>query len=451
LTLEEVQSAVMSFADRYVASVVDASDRAADAAASPELTLFALRNKSDTALAAYTIASGPNPVVALLDMTVLVSLKRIVMDDHWLGVFGGEALRPVAEVYTRSEADIWLLARELLDEAQAADLRGLIAQWRRDNPEQRFVNSVRFSNFDIYRNRAPVAASRGPRSIFALLFVDPLANLDPTTRELARLREMTEREAYFFERLPQVLTFMTAHAVSDYIDQPRIRELLDEIGRFTAATDRFASSAEAIAAQVSAAEGGLVSRLGVEAAAQREAAVEHLAGVVEAQRRALVDDVARLIERERRAIAGELESQGEQAGALLRDVRETSAAVNELATSVREVIGAAERLGASTRPEAGAPPARPFDVREYQAAAESLSHAARDIRAAIESLDATLARRADLPLESTAIGAAAERFDASLDAAINAAFYRLLALLAIALLGVAVIRLWTARRGSASA
>jgi hypothetical protein len=107
--LVEVQESLLRFADEYSMRMVGGVDnlrRGTDALSPAEVLQLKIAIGSET----WSIASGPNAVADLLDMTVFVTVMRMTLEDYWQPkVFGKSALPMLA--YSRSaEADIWKLA-----------------------------------------------------------------------------------------------------------------------------------------------------------------------------------------------------------------------------------------------------------------------------------------------------------------------------------------------------
>src|SRR5215208_646386 len=80
--LQEVQLKVMRYADDYSARITDPLEALNVQSASPEERLIAHDWRIQESTAAYTIASGPNPVINALDMIVLATLSRMVVEDY---------------------------------------------------------------------------------------------------------------------------------------------------------------------------------------------------------------------------------------------------------------------------------------------------------------------------------------------------------------------------------
>ncbi len=115
--------------------------------------------------AALDIAVGSAPVVDLLDMLTLVSLGRGAMGQRWNAPKWGDAAFGVAEAFRTSMDDIWAVAAGLLSSEVEAELRQVIGEWQRENPDNDDVTAVRLSAYAKYRQ----GSSGNTTGLFALL------------------------------------------------------------------------------------------------------------------------------------------------------------------------------------------------------------------------------------------------------------------------------------------
>ncbi len=442
---DELQSAAMSFADRYVSVIADACDRSAKLTESPEQTLWLQRYKADTALAAFTIASGPSSSVAVLDLTSVVTLRRMLLDEYWVNQFPPGTIDPLLTASRAADKDVWKLVGGLMSSQQLTDLRSLIDQWRKDNPDQRHVASVRFSSFDTYRNRAAELNPQGPGSIFSLLYIDPFPNLDPTVRGIAQIRELVEREAYFFERLPLILDYQAALFVERTAAMPEVRGALADAARFSAAADRFAAVTEHLAADIGAQGHDLVGQIDGKLTAERKAAIDQLSEVLSKQQAQMAAELSRTLDQQRAALFSDIDSRDKQARELLAEVRATADRLENLSKSVHGTVDAIDRLSQPAPLKPGETPSRPFDVREYGDAAERIAIAARDTTGLMNSIGATFNTTPKTPVDQTLYGEAAARLDVSISHVIDLAFTRALILILVLLAGAGAIVFYARR------
>ena len=81
--LEQLQLTTMRFADEYRTRVVEGVNRFQQGTITPEQRLLAQNWKVLQAQSIYIDADGPNPALNTLDIVVLATLSRMVIDDAW--------------------------------------------------------------------------------------------------------------------------------------------------------------------------------------------------------------------------------------------------------------------------------------------------------------------------------------------------------------------------------
>ena len=131
-----LQLQVMRFADLYATKVAQACDDFSASVGTPDARLDALRWKLGQSTSAFINASDPNPQLNALDLLVLATLSRMVVEDHYVKKYG-DAAQPWLETHRDLETDAWALARSELKPNQQQELRDMIQEWRRKNPNQR--------------------------------------------------------------------------------------------------------------------------------------------------------------------------------------------------------------------------------------------------------------------------------------------------------------------------
>ncbi len=150
MTQAELQSQVMAFADRYF-SIMTSAYNAFEAQAPPTENHKQILNICTYSISsAFTIAAQSNPVGALLDMVVMVTLGRIIFEDDMLPKYGSQ-LHPLIKGFREAERDIWLVTSKMATPLQQLELRAFILDWRKNHPEVLFFPSVRFGDFSAQR------------------------------------------------------------------------------------------------------------------------------------------------------------------------------------------------------------------------------------------------------------------------------------------------------------
>lgn len=353
-SMDVLQLKVMRLADEYVATVAQASDDFAARAGTPEARLMGLKWKLSQATAAYTDATGVNPVINALDMLVLVTMARMVVEDYGVETFGTNAL-PLLETQRKFESNAWELASATLKPGQKGELQNMILEWRNKHPRQRYVGPLRFVEFAAALADKPTAANSAPNSIFSLLFINPLAGLDPTTAAIEQAQQFAERVMYYTQRMPMLLAWQSELVVYEIGNQPETRQLLDNSRQLADAAETFARTAG------------------------------ELPKVINDQRQAAIDQVFdRLLSEEGRARA--LLAETRQTFAAGSDAAQSlNAAIKSLDGFVRTVSAPATNGGHSTN-------GRPFDVLDYGAAAAQIGAAAKDLNSTLLTLNQSTAQ-----------------------------------------------------------
>jgi hypothetical protein len=298
----------MRFADEYSTMVAQAADEFAAKVGTAEAFRIAARIKLGQGSAAIINASGPNPTVNAMDLVVLASISRMVAEDHPSVEQYGDATHRLLETSRQLETNAWALVRPVLNSEQQNELRGLIQEWRRKNPNQRYVSAVRFREFAEAIGRPPQQFAGKPASVFSLLFLDPMAGLDPTLRAVEETRYLAERVLYYGQRMPNLVSWQIELLTLQLADQPAARQVLTNANQLSASLETFAKTAE------------------------------QLPQIINQQREAAIQQVFAGVAAERTNILASLASEEEKMRALLAETRGALNAANEMAASLNAAI-----------------------------------------------------------------------------------------------------------------
>ena len=160
LNAEELQIAMMSFADSWASHINEAAALLVKRVATPEVRYHATDFRLYAMAAAYDIAASPYPGPALLDMLVLVSLNRMVWEEYWMPKVYGQPAADLVATLQQLEEDIWELAAKVLTPVQRQELRDLLRAWRDKYPDKTRVNFIRFSDFGELGRKPSLEAAR---------------------------------------------------------------------------------------------------------------------------------------------------------------------------------------------------------------------------------------------------------------------------------------------------
>jgi hypothetical protein len=387
--LQLLQLRIMRFADVYVGGISEPLQRFQASTDNAEDRLAAQNWKLTQSTAAYTIASGPSPVVNAIDMVVLATLSRMVIDDAWISERFGERATPLRDAQAHLEEEARAIAKDVVNADQFAQLQRTIDEWRRQNPHIRAVSFVHFRDFASSIGHPTHEEQVSLGSLFSFLGIDPLSGLDPAVREIAQSRELAERTIYYAQRLPNLLDMQVERMTDEFAVTPETLRLLANIDRTARAVEE---------------TGRLASELPNVITREREAAI--------------------------RQFMEAIDTESAHTRSLITELRGTLEAGTATSNSLTTAIRAFDQLMAGFQKSAptGAPaatPGRPFDITEYTAAAAEITRAADELKQLIAGIEQG----------SPGVIQSADHAAASLQGVVDHAYWRLLQLLGFILLG----------------
>ncbi len=262
--------------------------------------------------------------------------------------FFGESAKPFLLASQEVEKEIWRIATATLKKEQISELRAAIKAWHEQYPNVRSpsdLGSLGFSS-EVARDEAAAPKAGITSSVFNLLAIDPLAGLDPATRELANTRLFAERGMFLARHLPTLIRWETELLAINTMEMPQMEELLANTTQLSESADRFSQTAERLPDLISAERQQIVQALNAQLpgltslAAQTEKALD--------------------------------------AGKLM------STASTATLKSFQDVV---RQLQASP----SNPNAEPFRINDYTAAAAQINATAQDLVKLLQAFDQTLA------------------------------------------------------------
>lgn len=415
ITEAELQLELMSYADRYAASVAQAIDDVERLDPPTETRRVVLGDMVFSAAAAFTTAADPEVDLALLDLVVMTTLGRMVWEDYWrprLGAIGD----PVIAALTKLESDVWTVAAPILSELQRRELRERIKAFHSANPELSTFSHLRFADFPSRQEGSTLKKSSGPGGgIFS--------SVKHVSEQVEKTRILAERGMYVATRLPLLSGGFADIWVSRLAANPAIDKVLADTHAFSEVAERFAVVAEGLPETITT---------------QRREAIEQLGTEVSVLREEGIDDLFQHIAVERQEIIRRVTAADEQLGALLTSLSKTLAEANTL-------VAAADDL--AVRFDKG-PEADPFEIEPYRLTIDQAGVLVQQLTTLLEATQETL----DSPGVERLTPAVNETIDAvgrTTHELVDYSFYRALILIVLALVGSVIAMLgyrWLARR-----
>ena len=352
-----------------------------------------------------SIASGPNAIANLVDMTIFVTVTRMAFEEHWQKKVFGDSALPMLESSRNSEVEIWRIAGTVLTPEQQAELHQAIELWRSKNPLPENVLAARALGFASRVAEVNKEDAAKPESVFSLLRVDPLAGMDPAVRELAQTRLFAERALFVAQKLPMLLRWQTELLSANAVEMPAVRQLVANSTQIAASVERFARVAEQLPKQVAT---------------------------------------------EREEILKALEAQERNLTPLANEVRQTLTAGTSMSTSLNTTLTTFDalmrRFGVGETNAAGPPKtnAEPFRIQDYTQTAAQLEATARQLTELLVTLDRTVGST-NLTQLSAQVGPAVQQAQTGGKDVVDYAFRKAVLVVAILLLAALAHRYISSR------
>jgi hypothetical protein len=140
MTEVELQSELMSYADRFASIITQALEDFETLNPTSQARQVILSDLVYSISSVYTIAAEPNPQVGLLDMVAVTTLGRIIYEDNMRRKYGN-ATEVLANGFRQMEKDIWSIAAKVLTSEQRGELRQLILLWRKKTRISWFITT----------------------------------------------------------------------------------------------------------------------------------------------------------------------------------------------------------------------------------------------------------------------------------------------------------------------
>ncbi len=357
MTEVELQSELMSYADRFVSIMSQAFEDFDTLKPKPQARRFILNDLSYSQSAVYTIAAEPNPQVGLLDMVAVTTLGRIIYEDNMRRKYGKFTDVLVAG-FRQLEKDIWRIATKVLTKEQQGELRQLILYWRKNNPDKILYNYLRFSDFAAQRQNSTLVKKVQAGGLFK--------TVKEVTQEVEEIRMLTERGIFLGTRLPLLTGNFAEVWMSQLLVSPETSKILADIHTVSTVSERMATVAEQLpdklVKDISKLRWQTVNQVMKGIDEWGEKTLNDVMARVAIEREAFISQfMDRLIGEQKNALEA-IMIEEQQATALVTEIRKAIEGGNTLLLTVN-TLSEKFKVG---EPSAEPKDSKPFDIKDYQ-------------------------------------------------------------------------------------
>jgi hypothetical protein len=384
LTRKELSLRLRRLAVSYLGDIPEVCEKIAASDLPLEQRVLALTIRANSSDSVITIAADPDPQVSLLNMVTVLTLHRILAEERGQEFFGDHS-RSYINATRRMESEAWRLAGQVLDPDEMKQLRGLINQYRKDNPEEVYVWWVRFSEFSGYKETFNIAnVGRNVVDLF-LPVGDAVAGIETTTDVAERATWLAARQALIVQWRVELTYLQTLSA-------PETIRLLDDIQRVAQTIDNLPKDiAKERAALLASLEdqNGALNRLLTKA---RTIVDEVNKTTQEAGK--IVEGVDGIVEKTDKTVASidktiqQADTSLQNAKSILPGTESALAQLESTSKTLGETITILDQFTKQFESEDDEDPeSRPFDINEYTLAAVELGKTTTQLNELVTNLD----------------------------------------------------------------
>lgn len=433
----DLQEDMLRFADNFVMN----SSRGADLLqrdGKPIKREELLTIKVTLATDIYGLATGSNALANLVGLTVFASVARWRVQDYWLPKVYSVSAEPILQALEKREDEIWSIANRVLKPQMQAELRDAINTWRKTsgNPQGELEAFASNSLVNEVTKSSRESKSSSLSSVFALLDLDPLAGLDPATRELTETRLFAERALFIGQRMPQLIQWQMELLAMRSTSTPQAEQVINSTALLATASDRLSKTAEGLPDLVRGEREKLLGALSsppvkqaLDSAAQIGAASDRLSKTAEG----LPD----LVRGEREKLLDALKSEQSGLGDLSKSFGSTLEEGRKMADSTGTTLKTFDTLLTHMDQRPSDPNSPPFEIKDYATAALEINRMSQRLTETLKAFQATISP-ANLDTLSAQVNRLTEATQQRSEAMVDYAFRKLLLLVALSCLMVLI-------------
>ena len=236
-----LQETLLRFADNFIisASLATESLKRKGVPVEREFIVIAKVRLSSDMIALVT---GSNSLNNLISTLIYTKSMRLSIDEYWRPAQFGDSALPMAKVLDERNRELEEYAAKILTPLQIEELHQVIDRWHKNHPSSEH-NIGELANISTVNQILKVAnqtvENDGSYSVFSLLDLDPLASLDPATRELAETRLFGERTLFLTQRIPQLMEWQMELLAYRTSRMPEVTSVIDSAAGISKSSERF--------------------------------------------------------------------------------------------------------------------------------------------------------------------------------------------------------------------
>lgn len=383
LTRKELSLRLRRLAMSYLGEMSEACDQIVASDLPLEQRVYALRVRANSTDSVISIAADPDPQVALLNMVTALTLQRIVSEQRGPDFFGEES-KYFIQSTRRMEDEIWKLAAQVLDEDERKQLRELIEQYRRDNPDEVYVWGVRFSEFSGYKEQFSIASiGRGVVDLFVPVG-DAVSGIESTT-------DVAERATWLASRQSQIVQWRLELAYLEALAAPETAELLSSVNRvadtFEGLPGDITKERKAILKSIEEQEVALQALL------KNASEISGEINDTTKEARLMVADIDQIMKTAEQTVAGidqtiaRADTSIANAKQILPETETALAQLEITSNSLNETIKTLDAFTKQFESDKSEASGRPFDINEYTVAVQEAGKTVAELNTLVNNLD----------------------------------------------------------------
>jgi hypothetical protein len=357
MTEIELQSELMSYADRFASILAQSLEDFDALGPSPESRRFVLDDIVHAMSSAFTTAAEPNPQAALLDMVTIATLGRMIYEDNIRKRYG-KPIEVMTKGFGELENDIWQIAAKILSIEQQHELRTTILEWRKRNPDKIIYNYFSFSDFAADRRKSTLVKKDETGGMFK--------SVQQATQQVEETRMLAERGLYLATRLPLLTGAFSEVWMTQLMVNPEANKILQDFHSFSDVSQRMATVAEELPNQlmkdISKLRWQTVNQVMKGIDEWSEKILNDVMARVAVEREASIDQFMNRLVGEQKIALEALSAEEQKLTKLVTELRKAIEGGNNLLQAANTLTDKFNVGETSAEPD----DSKPFDIKDYQ-------------------------------------------------------------------------------------